>query len=261
MSERNQVKLRAVTAAYVLLVVASGAAVTGGTWLAGRPSTPAALVGFWFFLSLAAECFWLETPTGAGMVSMALAANLATLFVLPPPYVLAIGAISVLLSDLVLHRRGLVRAAFNAMQTALSLAVSLAAIHLLTHGKAPLGSQLFLHAPLAALAAPTAFFFTNTFLVSGVISLDSRRPFWRVWRENFGFGYQILSTAALFLLGVTIVIGSDSIGYLSGLLCLLLFYLIRDAYRRYNREQAMRAEGAAATTTSAAPAANATTLL
>jgi len=196
---------------------------------------------YWFVLSLAAECFWLETPTRAGMISMSLAVNMATVFVLPPHLVITIGVLSVGISDLLVHRRGFLRAGFNASQTTISLAASIAVVHLLAGPNPPPGCRIFLEAPLAVLAAPVAFVLVNTLAVAGVISLQSSRPFWRTWRENYGHGYHFLSCGTQFLLGVSLAFAAQAIGFVSGLFSLLLFFFVRDAYSRFAREKAERA--------------------
>jgi hypothetical protein len=225
---------------YVSVVIATGAALLATTWLrAGGPFTtlPVERFAFWLFLSLAAECFWLNTPSRAGKISMSLAVSVATLFVLPLPYVLMIGALSVAISDLLIHRRDAVHAYFNGGQTELSLAVSYFAIHLISGASPGSGRIFILEHPFAALCGIAVFFVMNTGLVAGVISLHARIRYLLAWKENFGFGYHFLSSATLALLGLTLVLASESIGYMSGLVYLLFFFFVRDAYYRFVRDR------------------------
>jgi len=233
-------------ALYVTSVLALGAALLAWLWIrtgdaAAFPVVPAA---FWFFLTLASELFWLETPTRRGMISMSLTVNVATLFLLPPHLVLTVGAASVLVADLLLHRRGLLRASFNAGQTVLSLGGALAAIRWLAGPGLASGGEIALHAPLAAAAGPVVFFLLNTGLVAGVISLHQGAPVVRAWRDNYGFAYQYLSSATLSLLGLLLVVATEAVGYIAGLLFLLFFLFVRDAYQRYvqMRRAALRLE-------------------
>lgn len=200
-------------------------------------AVPIGVIGFWLVLSLAAECFWLETPTGKGMVSTALAINMAMIFVLPPPVVLVIGAVSVGLSDLLLHRRGPLKASFNAAQTTIALAVCFATMQVFAKSGVAPSSDAFLQDPWGTLAVPASFYLVNTALVAGAISLHARTSFWSTWRANYGFGYQILASAVLFLLGMTLVLAYEHVGYIAGLGYLLCFYFVRDAYHRYVRER------------------------
>ncbi len=225
-------------AAYVATVIAAGAALLVATWLRSAPPLGSGSIEpfvFWFFLSLAAECFWLDTPSRAGMISMSLAVNIATLFILPPAYVFMIAGVSVIVSDLLLHRRTSLRAYFNASQTVLSMGVSLAVMHLVS-GASPASGRIFiLEHPIASLGGILTLFVLNTGLVAGVISLQGRIRYMRAWGDNFGFGYHLLATTTLAFLGLILVLASQSIGYVSGLVYLLFFFFVRDAYHRFVR--------------------------
>jgi hypothetical protein len=229
----------------VVHVLGVGLLLTG--WV-GSDIDPAAVapttVAFWLFMSLAAECFWLKTPTGNAMVSMSLAVNLATVFVLPLRYVLAIAALSVTASDLLLHRRSWLRATFNGSQSTIAMAAAFHAVRLI--GGPHMGAtDLFLLKPLAVVIAPLCFFIVNTSLVAGVMSLHSSRSLWRVWRENYGFGYQVLSTVTLSLLAVTLVLSIHAVGFISGLIFLLVFLALRESYQRHILERLLRQSGSA----------------
>ena len=194
------------------------------------------LFAFWLVLSLASECFWLETPTRAGIVSMSLAVNFASLYVLPRHLMLTVGAFSVCGADLLLHRRGGLRATFNAAQTVVSLAAAAWVLHHFAGGTRS-GSDLFLRAPLAALAAPAVFVIVNTVAVAAVIALHRGQGLFTAWRENYGFAFHYLSSAVLLLIGITLVVSLEAVGYISGLLYLLFFFFVRDAYHRRSRER------------------------
>jgi hypothetical protein len=226
--------------AYVAVMVLVAGAVLAAAWSQAAGDATAERTGlfaFWLVLSLASECFWLETPTRAGMVSMSLAVNFASLYALPWHLVLTISAFSVCTADLILHRRGGLKATFNAAQTVVSLAAAIWTLRFLGgHGSAT-GSELFLRAPAATLAAPAVFVVVNTFAVAGAIALQRQQGLWTAWRENYGFAFHYLSSAVLLLLGLTLVISIETMGYISGLLYLVFFFFVRDAYLRRARER------------------------
>jgi hypothetical protein len=222
---------------YVASVIGTAAALLAQAVVPAIHAVPLGLLGFWLVLSLAAECFWLETPTGKGMVSTALAINMAMIFVLPPPLVLVVGAVSVGLSDLLLHRRGALKASFNAAQTTIALAACHAAMRTFGRTEAAPNSGSFLQDPGGTLVISVSFYLVNTVLVAGAISLQTGTSLWGTWRANYGFGYQILASAVLFLLGMTLVLAYHQVGYIAGLGYLLFFYFVRDAYHRYVRER------------------------
>lgn len=226
--------------AYVATTVLVAGAVLAAAWSAAAGEATAERTGlfaFWLVLSLAAECFWLETPTRAGMVSMSLAVNFASLYALPWHLVLTIGAFSVCAADLLLHRRGGLRATFNAAQTVVALAAATWTLRLLGGAGSGTGSDIFLREPIATLAAPAVFVAVNTFTVAGAIALQGRQTLWTAWRENYGFAFHYLSSAVLLLLGITLVLSLETVGYISGLLYLVFFFFVRDAYLRRARER------------------------
>ena len=227
-------------AAFVAATVLTAGAILAAAWSGAAGEATAERTGvfaFWLVLSLASECFWLETPTRAGMVSMSLAVNFASLYVLPWHLVLTIGALSVCAADLLLHRRGGVRATFNAAQTVVSLAAAVWTLRLLSGSGVGTGSGLLLREPIATLTAPVVFVVVNTFTVAGAIALQRRQTLWTAWRENYGFAFHYISSAVLLVIGLTLVLSLETVGYISGLLYLVFFFFVRDAYMRRARER------------------------
>lgn len=217
---------------YVVLVICAGAGILLWSWMGVRDTAvPMTVMAFWLVLSLAAEVFWLPTPGGAGMVSMSLAANMAVLFVLPRPHALTVIGISIALSDLLLHNRTWVKSLFNPAQGIIAAAAASWAMHLFGVPDGAPGSAALLLYPTATLVTLPAFVIPNTFLVAGAIALSRRESIWRTWLDNYGFGYQQISSLALFLVGLGIVIGVERVGYVSGLAVLAILLILRDAYR------------------------------
>jgi hypothetical protein len=230
--------------AYVAAMVIAAGAVLAVAWSRAAGEATAEQTGlfaFWLILSLASECFWLETPTRAGMVSMSLAVNFASLYALPWHLVLTVGALSVCTADLLLHRRDGLRATFNAAQTVIALAAATWTLRALGGHGPGAGSDLFLRAPAATLAAPAVFVVVNTFAVAGAIALQRRQGLWVAWRENYGFAFHYLSSAVLLVVGITLVLSLETVGYISGLLYLFFFFFVRDAYVRRARERGRNA--------------------
>jgi hypothetical protein len=196
---------------------------------------------FWFFLSLAAETFWLPALGRRGMISMSMAANMAVLFILPRMQALSIVFASVMLADLLLHKRGAVRASFNGAQSSFSLALAGLAFDYFSKSPGTMGSQLFLLTPFAVAVTLAVFAIPNSMLVSGAIALEARRPFWSTWRENYGNANHLVSCAVLFFLGLGLVLAVESVGFISGFVALLFIFVIRNAYRHQLRMRRARA--------------------
>ncbi len=234
---------------YVPLVLLVGVVLVLESWL--RAGSTAAVstsyrgIVFWFFFAVAAECFWISLPGDRGMVSMGLAADLAMLFALPLPHALLVAGGSVLLTDLLVHRRGGVRALFNSAQTIISLTLAAAAMRMVEGNITPSGSSAFLHHPIGALLTLPVFCILNTGLVSVAIALESETSLWRAWRDTFGFSYHYRNCAILFALGLQLVLAVEIAGYVCGVVALFFLFALRDAYkyRLRKREEPGMAEG------------------
>lgn len=206
-------------------------------WICTRsgvlPDVPAAQIAFWLFFTLAAELFWLATPSKEGMVSMSLAVNIATLYLLPPHLAVAVVAVATLVADLVIHRRGVLKSSFNASQTAVTVAACALLIRRIGGDPVAAGAAYLVREPLAVAAGPMLFFVLNTGLVAGVIALHSGQPLFPTWRRNYGTTYQFLSSGTLALLGWMLVAVIGTVGQIAGIVYLLFFYFVRDAYNRW----------------------------
>lgn len=217
---------------YITLVVAaSGLAL----WAAGAPEpTVGALpLLFWLLANLLGELLWLPAPKGRGYLSMANAANFATLILLPVSAALVVTAAAGAIADLVFRRRSWERALFNFGMCVVT--VSLASLVFRTSGGLSNTIDSLL-SPLNAfplLAAAFTYFLVNTGLVSGVIALHQGQSVREVWRESFAFSYEIVGATVLMLLGYLFAILFLTWGYMSAFIAVIATYFIRDAYVRY----------------------------
>lgn len=232
MKNQAQPSMGTAAALYIVAVLGCGAVALLWSWTVPVPLGigPVSLL-FWFLLCIAAEAFWLPSLGGGGMVSMALAADLALLFLLPAPWAVGIATASVLVSDFAFHRRDAVRAMFNAGQTAISMGAARMAMDLLGASRVPAGTETVLLHPLASVAVLPAFVLVNSILVSGIISLTTGGSFYTTWRRNFGNAAHTLSCVALFVVAIGITGGVETFGTIAALVSLLILLVLRDAYR------------------------------
>jgi len=226
-------------ALYVTLVVLAGAAsaVAAGApdWSVGRLP-----LLFWLLANLLGEVLWLPAPKGRGYLSMASAANFATILCLPLALAVPVTALAGFLADLMFRRRVWYRALFNAGMCAVTVYTASAAFRAMggaSHSLEALMSPLNA-LPLAVAAA--VYFLVNTWLVAGVISFHRRHPVWSVWRESFAFAYELVGAVVLHLLGVVFAALFFSWGYLSAFVAVFVTYFIRDAYVRYTADTITR---------------------
>jgi len=226
-------------ALYVGLVVLTGAASMAA---AGTPdlSVGALPLLFWLLANLLGEVFWLPAPKGRGYLSMANAANFATLLVLPVSLAVPLTALAGFAGDLIFRRRAWYRALFNAGMCAVTVYAS-SWVFFRTGGVT--GSLEALTSPLNVLplvAATVTYFLVNTWLVSGVIALHRDHPIWTVWRESFAFTYELVGVGVLHILGFVFAALFLTWGYMSAFVAVFLTYFIRDAYVRYTADTISR---------------------
>lgn len=188
---------------------------------------------FWLLANMLGEVLWLPAPRGRGYLSMATAANFATILVLPAPLAIVTTALAGAFVDGAFRRRRWYQVLFNF--SACCIAVG-AASAVLT-GVGPHRPSLeTLISPLNAgplLAAALAYFLVNTSLVATVIALERKEPVLRIWRSGFATNYEFVGSFILFLLGFHFAAMLLTWGYLSAFLVTIAAYFVRDSYRRY----------------------------
>lgn len=229
----------------VFVALYVGLVVLAGTASAAAAGTPDLAVGFlpllfWLLANLLGEVFWLPAPKGRGYLSMANAANFATLLLLPAALAVLVTAVAGFLADLAFRRRVWYRALFNAGMCAVTV---LAASTVFQRLGGASGSLEALTSPLNALplaAATVTYFILNTWLVSGVIALHREQPVWTVWRESFAFSYELVGVLVLHLLGFVFAALFHAWGYMSAFVAVFVTYFIRDAYVRYTADTISR---------------------
>ena len=217
---------------YITVVVAAGGL---ALWGAGAPDPTVGALAllFWLLANLLGEVLWLPAPQGRGYLSMANAANFATLLLLPLSEAVVITATAGLVADLVFRRRKWFQGLFNFGACAVTVAVA-STVFARTGGSSVSIDALL--SPLNAvplLIAGATYFLVNTWLVAGVVALEARLSVWHVWRTSFAFSYELVGAVVLKLLGYLFAILFLTWGYMSAFLAVIATYFIRDAYIRY----------------------------
>ena len=94
--------------------------------------------------------------------------------------------------------------------------------------------------PLATLVPLIIFPTENVLLVSGILAIEKGQQFRTAWRENYGFWYHYLSCAMLFFVGLGLLMAVESVGYICGLVCLLILLCLRETYRLYTHAHSVQ---------------------
>ena len=113
---------------YITLVVAGGGL---ALWAAGAPDPTLGVLPllFWLLANMLGEVLWLPDPRNRGYLSMANAANFATLILLAPWDAVMVTALAGLLADLFFRKREWYRALFNFGMCAVTVFVASTVFH------------------------------------------------------------------------------------------------------------------------------------
>ncbi len=122
-------------------------------------------------------------------------------------------------------RPKLVRLSFNTAVLVISAALAHRTTHLLLAGEASR------YLPVLLTASATVYFFSNTLLVSGVLSLIERRSLRQIWQQChlWTFPYYLAGGAIAGLISVS----SRTVGWQLPLVSLPMIYFVYRFYRLY----------------------------
>lgn len=217
------------TLALALVTAALAAAALARAW--SGPPTPA----FWFWCGacLVGELMWLRLPLGGATLSMGSCCNFAALLVLPSGHAMAATALAAAVAELAVMRKPPRRVLFNAGQSALAVGAAASVFGMLRGaGPPPLEAT-----PWAALfAASLVFTLVNYGTVSLAVALSERVSPLTAWKRNFGNAYDLLSSGALFSLGILLAVHYSMAGARMTALAVLPLVLGWVSYRRFIAE-------------------------
>ncbi len=192
----------------------------------------------WLLATVLAELFWLPTVTGRATSSMASTVNYAALFILGPERALWVVAPAAAIATVLIQRRSLLRGLYNLAQ--MTVTVAAAGWFEVQAGGGP--AHLVDFSDPAALVpflnAGVVYFVVNTSLVAAVVALWDGTPVLKVWRENYGYADDLLTSLALFLLSPLMVLSYLAVGPWGIALLLVPMLLVRNAAKRYIELQA-----------------------
>src|SRR6059036_3344079 len=99
---------------YVALVILGGLVLAWEAWAPGQPGVEPLTLLFWVLANMLGELLWLPTPKERGYLSMATAANFATLLILPVSLAVTTTVLAGALVDLMFRHRRWYQVLFNA---------------------------------------------------------------------------------------------------------------------------------------------------
>ncbi len=223
---------------YVAAVVLAGFLALG---LGCRPLAQLFSVSLvaWLVISIAAEFLWLETLSGDCTDSMASTVNFSVIFLFGGGIAVWVIALSVLAATRFIQKRDWFKSVFGLGQIAVTALCAAFVFRLLHPDPMEVGSLREPLTLLAMLAAAGVYFFVNTGLVAGAVSLERRQPLPTVWRENYAYRNSIVSSVALFALSPLLALSYLTLGYPGVALFFVPLLIIRNQNREYINLQKM----------------------
>ncbi len=216
---------------YVAAVVGGGLALLV---FAGRSSPPVSLAFFlWFLFSVGAELLWLETPTGEGTDSMASTFNVAVLYLFGNGLSLWIIGLSVLVATRLIQKRDWFRTIFGLGQIVITAFIVGTGFELISGTQPGLEQFRSMRGVAGFVFGCIAYFFVNTCLVAGAVSIQRGSRFWSTWRTNYAYKNAILSSGALFALSPLLILSYMAIGYAGVILFFLPLVIVKNQNREY----------------------------
>ena len=155
------------------------------------------VAGLFGLLGVLAHALAYQRPTkGAGSANISFIPFLSAVGIAPTLVVVVAVAMAVLVAEL-LQRREIIKGVFNVAQYTLS--VALAVLVYRSFGGFPIGSSPQ-HPVFAFVAAFTTYVTANTMAVSGVLAVNKKQRFARVWRQVIGSAivYDVLAIPAVY---------------------------------------------------------------
>ena len=204
----------------------------------GHPSVPSGLtLLIWLPMLVLGEYFWIPTFGGRATLSTAMVAHLAALWLLPAGQATVLAASVSLCADLWIQRKPLMKSSYNAALLAVTMRAAAAPV--LWLGALDTHPGILVRCIVFAAMGFT-YWAVNRVGVTVIVSLADRTAFNHAWRENFGFGYEILNTAVELVIASMMVLLIPIVGPLGQLALGLMCYYVNDSYSRRNELETLR---------------------
>lgn len=183
-----------------------------------------------FVINALSESQPLILPGSQANISMSGLSYYASVAIFPPVYAAAIGGTAVLLVQLAIQHKPLIKSVFNAAQVYLAIVISALVYQSLRH------SWFDQHAPFGVIAfsvAIFAYFAVNTSLVSFLLSRLNSTSFWPTWSANFR--WELVYIFGSIPVALLLVLAYNRLWLVGPLLFIGPLFLLRESYAQYIR--------------------------
>ena len=195
----------------------------------------------WAVMCVVSEGLWTRTESGATW-SLAATVGLASVVVWGTGAGVWVSALSTLVADLLVHRKPVVRVAFNTAQIALATVLAGMLFERLggrdglglVTGTALTDSLRATRLLLPFVGLMLGYFVVNRAMVSLAVAWSSERGWWRVLREEWLYMARLEHDIASFLLTPLMAIAYTAVGYPGVVLFYAPLYMLHRSDRRFD---------------------------
>jgi signal transduction histidine kinase len=205
------------------------------------------LMLLWIMLCMVSEHFWMKTPSGDSVQSLAATAKLSAVLLLDAWGALIVIFLSTVVGNFLFRRSRWYRAVYNGSQLTLAGGGAALAYYSLggpylseafarsssSQAQAVIGTLARQEFLLAFLVAGLTYFVINNACMNFLLSAMSGRPIRTLWRENFFYPELIQSNLTLVLLTPLLVLLYGVLDLIGLVLLFACLALVHQANRRY----------------------------
>ena len=180
---------------FVIVAMATIATIAVAILAPGIDKNSIQVAGLFGLLGVLAHALAYQRPTSGG-ANISFIPFLSAVGIAPTLVVVVAVAMAVIVAEM-LQRRELIKGVFNVAQYTLSVALAVLVYHLL--GGFPIGSSTE-HPVLPFVAAFATYVVTNTMTVSGVVAVNKKKQFLKVWVVGISGSilYDVLAIPAVY---------------------------------------------------------------
>lgn len=197
------------------------------------------ILGTWLLTCLLAEALWHVSLDGRTTLTMGPAAHIAAIGVLPAWWAIAVVTVTSILGAALWRRRSpmaaLIRGGFSAVAAACAIGVLVATgDYLPVTACTPCETALADPGRLLGLGLAGLVYLALGQWFRALTTARSLGMNWRsAWRGGFGYETELVTSAALVVLGVLAVFCYATLGYRGIVFCVMPLLFVREGSRRY----------------------------
>jgi putative nucleotidyltransferase with HDIG domain len=183
-----------------------------------------------FVINVIAESQPLQLPGTSAQITISGLSFYALIALFPPFHAALVSAAAILVVEIFIERKRLLKCAFNGCQIFLTVACAGATFHALHD---PSRQILAVDNIFALFSAVFVYFIVNTGLVSLLLSQLHRNSFWRTWLANYR--WELIYVTGSVPVALLLVTAYERLWIAGPILFIGPLFLLRESYAQYVR--------------------------